>query len=314
MDKLMPTIGNVQFQNPIFAGAGNCKYYGSEFSDMLNSSASAIVVGGFTVEPREGNGGEVLHIESNAGFTSSHNSLGLPNRGLEQVAKDLPKMVADAHAAGKVIIANLNGSKPDDYYKLATMAVASGVDMVELNLSCSNKWTNNVQERIACFDTKTVTEILLVMQHVFTSNDAIAVKVSPYSDPFQLQEIAHIFNRFAFVRAVTTMNTFPNSYVVDENGKPRITANGGLAGMGGPATKPMGLGQVKQFKEHLRPEIAVIGAGGITTGRDAWEYLYCAGATAVQVVTGYCQYGRGIFHTILSELVELVLIHDHTVV
>jgi dihydroorotate dehydrogenase (NAD+) catalytic subunit len=56
-------------------------------------------------------------------------------------------------------------------------------------------------------------------------------------------------------------------------------------GLSGPAIKPIALLKVAQVSEVARPHgIPIIGQGGITSARDAIEFLH-AGATAIGVGT-----------------------------
>ena len=55
-----------------------------------------------------------------------------------------------------------------------------------------------------------------------------------------------------------------------------------VAGLSGPAIKPMALWAVRRVSQAVR--IPVIGIGGITTPEDAMEFLL-VGATAIQVGT-----------------------------
>lgn len=80
--------------------------------------------------------------------------------------------------------------------------------------------------------------------------------------------------------AVVTCNTFPLAYA----GEKSITAQGGFAGLSGLAMKPIALGQVRQFRQHLDERIAVIGVGGITTGDDIVDFLE-AGAVGVEITS-----------------------------
>ena len=57
-----------------------------------------------------------------------------------------------------------------------------------------------------------------------------------------------------------------------------------LAGVSGRALQAITLGQVRQFRNLLPDEVAVIGVGGIETREDADKY-FKAGADMVQVAT-----------------------------
>jgi len=108
------------------------------------------------------------------------------------------------------------------------------------------------------------------------------------------------------VKAVTSTNTFPNAFIYDEKGRPRLTPGGGFAALGGPAIKPIGLGRVKQLRSLLPSRIDIIGVGGITTGLDVLDYQR-AGAAAVQIATALLRRQLKVFGQLLGELSELIL-------
>lgn len=51
----------------------------------------------------------------------------------------------------------------------------------------------------------------------------------------------------------------------------------------------------------MKPEIQIIGTGGVLTGRDAFEHILC-GASMVQVGTTLHKEGVGAFNRITNEL------------
>lgn len=77
----------------------------------------------------------------------------------------------------------------------------------------------------------------------------------------------------------------------------------GFGGMAGSALKPIGLGQVRQWRNLLPERIAVIGVGGVTRGRDILDYLR-AGATTVQIATAFLDRGLPVFCDLVSEFVD----------
>src|SRR5262249_23858885 len=80
--------------------------------------------------------------------------------------------------------------------------------------------------------------------------------------------------------AVTLVNTLRGLVVDVETRRPAL-ANGS-GGLSGPAVKPIALYMVWQTARAVG--IPVVGAGGISTGRDAVEF-FMAGARAVEVGT-----------------------------
>jgi dihydroorotate dehydrogenase len=214
-------------------------------------------------------------------------------------------MVSAAHAARKPLFVSVAGFTPAEYAELTVLALDGGADFVELNLGCPNVWDGGTQKRIVSFDPAMVDSVLKAVYSAVAGRDGVvAVKLSPFSDPVALAEVAAVLNRHN-VAVVTTTNTFPNAVALDPSScRPVIDPGGGLAGMAGPALKPIGLGQVSQLRPMLRPETQLIGVGGINGGQDILDYLTVA--SAVQVGTAYyATEDPAVFSNILSDLVNL---------
>ncbi len=296
-NNLSTVLAGIRLEHPLMNAAGTCKHI-KEVERLARSAVAAIMVGSFTLKSREENSGTTYW----SGPISSLNSLGLPNNGAQYYRKHLPVMVAIAHEAKKPLFASAAGFFPEEYTELAAIAFAAGVDGVELNLGCPNVWQDDEQKRIACFDPLLVAEILKCVEERVGKDARIFVKISPFSDPIALAEVACAISEWDVVKAVTAVNTFPNAFAFSANGKPQITPANGLAGLAGPALKPIGLGQVRQLRALLPERIQVIGVGGISTGGDIQEYLD-AGATAVQVATAFVNRHEQVFSSLLMELI-----------
>ena len=296
-------IGRLELVHPILNAAGTCKTL-EDFKKLVRTPLRAIMVGSITPEVRDGNPGSTFY--SNQNF--SLNSVGLSNPGPVYYRDFLPQMVKIANAADKYVFVSVEGSMPAGYAILTELVFEWGVHFVELNLGCPNKWTNDGrQETIPSYDLAMLQEIIRVceMSLGFTKRKKrISVKLSPISDPVLLKKIADIINESKIICAVTTSNTLPNAFAYTDDGKPAIQSVTELGGMGGPALKPIALGQVKQLRGLLRDDIDIIGVGGIKTGKDVLDYLN-AGASAVQIGTACFDKGPQIFSDVLTELATL---------
>ncbi|MDP2636991.1 MAG: dihydroorotate dehydrogenase [bacterium] len=294
--ELKTTLGSIELEHPIMNAAGpRCKTI-EEVRILARTPVAAIVVGSITKEPRPGNQGDVYH----SGPNFSLNSLGLPNGGWTYYYEHLPEMVDIARQAGKILIVSIAGFSPEEYDELANKASQRGLLILrECNLGCPNVWSDGKQKRIASFDP-------LLVERILQAGWYDLVKVSPFSDPTHLAEIASVISKSTAL-AVTVANTFPNAFALQEDGRSAISPqfSDGLAGMAGPALKAINMGQVLQWKKLLPKHIAVIGAGGIRTGQDVKDYLK-AGASAVQIATAYADEGAGVFDRILMEYVALI--------
>lgn len=334
----MSGLCGVALEHPIMNAAGTCKTR-EDVDAFARSAVSAIVLGSITLEPRSGNSGNVYWSTR----TYSMNALGLPNRGLDYYARHLPGMVDAAHRAGKPLIVSVAGFSTAEYRDIATAVARTGVDLIELNLACPNVWDGGEQKRIACFDPGQTAAICTAVGDALLAGSGTAaapeaeagagagagagveagagvaagagregvtrfgVKISPFSDPAGLAELAGVIGDLAGrpggPRFVTAVNTFPNAYLVDEANRPVIDVE--LAGLAGPALKPVGLGQVRQLRRLLPDIVELVGVGGITDGRDVVDYQR-AGAVAVQAATTFWNRAEDptVFGTILSDWID----------
>lgn len=303
-------LAGVALDHPVMNAAGTCKTL-QDVVALARSSVAAVVVGSITRDARAGNSGEVYW----SGDGCSLNALGLPNRGADYYREQLPAMVEAAHAHGKPLIVSVAGFAVDEYAQLAQLAAAAGADLVELNLACPNVWDGGTQKRIACFDPGQTEAICAAVEGALAAPASgrgrpappYGVKISPFSDPEALAELAALLGGrsrgLGGPRFVTAVNTFPNALVLDDRLRPVLDV--GLAGLSGAALRPVGLGQVRQLRRLLPGQVDVVGVGGVLTGRDVVDYL-AAGALAVQSATAFWNRGEDptVFGDILSGWID----------
>ncbi len=301
-------VGSLVLESPVMNGAGWAKDR-THVNDLARSASAAIVVGSITVLPRTGNSGNVFEFLCNNEGTpngSALNSLGIPNPGKEYYERNLSNFAHVAGVENKPLIVSVAGFSLEEYIELAVLAAHSGASMVEFNFGCPNIWHGTAQHRIVSFNPELIARILGATKKVVSQRATIAVKLSPYSDPFLLAEVASVVAESGCVSAVVTMNTFPNAFAWKARGKRLITPASGRAGLSGAGIKPIALGQVEQFRSLLPSEISIIGVGGVRSGQDVIEFLD-AGANAVQVVTALMNEAPGVvFSRILTEYTELL--------
>lgn len=258
---------------------------------LAATNIGAITVGSITVAPRDGNPEPRWYV----GNGYAINSFGMPNGGAEFYKENLPEMIRIAHDTDKKFNLSVAGFNTAEYVQLAKIADEAHVDFLELNLGCPNVTVDGVQKPIASFDTDYINEIISSVKQVTAI--PLLIKLSPYSNPAELKNVANVLAEH-HIAAVVTMNTFPNSYESDEKGQPVIASTFG--GLSGQALRAISVGQVKQFRDALPPEIAVIGVGGCETLDDVKQYVN-VGADAVQAATLIVRDG----HAAINQLVEL---------
>lgn len=268
-------ISDLKIIKPIMNAACSVAKTFDDVDSMCKTEAGAVLIGSITTLAREGNP-EPRWYEGN-GF--GLNSFGMPNGGIDFYKEALPRMINTIHENNKIAFVSIAGFSKQDYVDLAAMVNSSGVDVIEVNFGCPNVSVDGEQKPIVSFDPVAMEEIILAIKTV--TELPLAIKLSPYSNPSDLKNASEVLIRTK-VSAVVTSNTFPNGFYPGSDGS-SVLANE-FAGVSGRAMLPIGLGQVRQFKDLLPDSIDIIGVGGIETSADVSAYL-SAGASIVQVAT-----------------------------
>jgi dihydroorotate dehydrogenase (NAD+) catalytic subunit len=263
------SLGTLRLRNPVLTASGTAGS-GLELAPWADLGRIGGVVGKtVTREPRPGNPPPRTH-ETASGML---NSIGLQNPGIDRFVEEVLPEVA---AAGYVFIANVAGESAEDFAALAArLEEASRVHPIagiEANLSCPNV-AGGLDFSI---DPALAARVVEAMRKA--TRLPLLAKLSP--NVTDVRPLAKACEE-AGADAVTLVNTYLGA-AVDWRGRRPIFARV-MAGLSGPAIKPLALFQV--WRAASAVSIPVVGIGGIQTAEDALEFL-CAGARAVQVGTG----------------------------
>jgi len=257
-------IGRLKLKNPVLVASGTFGY-GREYAPFLDLNIlGGIVVKGISLKERSGNPPPRL-VEVPCGLI---NAIGLENVGIERFLKEkLPFL----KTIDTKIIVNIFGDSIEEYALLAEKLEKSGVDALELNISCPNIKDGLVfgkDKRLAAKVTKAVRNV---------TDLPIIVKLTP-----EVTDIVAIAREVINSGAdgVSLINTFPAMAVDVNTRRPRLSNITG--GLSGPCLKPISLKMVWDIVRTLN--IPTVGIGGIFTAQDALEYLI-VGAKAVQIGT-----------------------------
>jgi dihydroorotate dehydrogenase (NAD+) catalytic subunit len=260
-------LGAVRLPNPVMTASGTAGHGAELAAYGPLGGLGAVVVKSLSAEPWPGNPSPRLH-GSPAGML---NSVGLQGPGVDAwLRDDLPDLVA----TGARVVASIWGRTVDDYEKaaVALAAAAPEVVAVEVNLSCPNLEGGRhlfAQSASATAD---------AVQACAAANRPLWAKLTP--NVTDITEIATAAVS-AGAEALTLINTLLGMVVDVEHRVYSLGAGGG--GLSGPAIRPVAVRAVHDVHE-ARPDVPIIGVGGIERGGDAVEFLL-AGATAVQVGT-----------------------------
>jgi dihydroorotate dehydrogenase (fumarate) len=181
----MSLIEKISRDFPVGNAAGECKTL-EEVRNLVESAVQFIVVGSITVQHRDGNPGNTFN-------NHSLNSLGLPNLGAEYIRRVGKEMVKVAHNADKSIVLSIAGFSPEEYFKLANVAVECGFDGLEVNAGCPNIVDGGKRKEIISFDHCVLNYIVMGVLQIAKRGPRVLdvwVKVSPMSNPADIPRTA----------------------------------------------------------------------------------------------------------------------------
>ncbi|MGZ9896788.1 dihydroorotate oxidase [Shewanella gaetbuli] len=284
---LSTNIAGIKLKSYLMNASGpRCTSY-DELKVIAKSASAAIVTKSCTIESREGNP-EPRYQNLPLG---SIQSMGLPNLGYQAYLA----MVPELKALGKPVIVSISGFSIEDNIEMVSAFQNSDVDLIEVNFSCPNI-PGKAQ---VAYDFEQTDRALAALCQL--GDKPIGIKLAPYFDMSHFVAMANIIKQYP-VKFITCINSIGNTLVIDPHSeRPIIKPKGGFGGLCGDYIKPVGLANVRAFRELLSDEIQIIGVGGIKSGTDAFEYLL-AGADAVQIATCFEKEGPECFSRIENEL------------
>ena len=266
MADLRVNIGALALKNPVMTASGTFGY-GLEFEDFIDlGGLGGIIVKGTTLKPREGNDYPRM-AETASGML---NCVGLQNKGVEYFCEHIYPQIKDIDTN---MIVNVSGSSPEDYAECAARIDAlENIPAIELNISCPNVKDGGMAFGVTCQGASSVVKAVRQAYH-----KTLIVKLSP--NVTDIAEIARAVEAEG-ADSVSLINTLMGMAIDIERRKKVLSI--GTGGLSGPAVKPVALRMVYQVAKAVK--IPVVGLGGISTAKDAIEFLM-AGATAIEIGT-----------------------------
>ena len=182
----------------------------------------------------------------------------------------------------KVVIASIMGKDEREWVELAKRVEEAGLDAVELNFSCP-------QMRLAGMgsDVGQDSELVLILTAIVKRSVKIPVipKMTPnIANMAPFATAAH----FAGAEAVSAINTIKS---VTLDSRSEVSGKRIISGYSGRAVKPIALRFITEMALNpITKGLQISGIGGITTWRDALEFIQL-GCRNVQVCTAVMEYG-----------------------
>ena len=266
MARLNVKIKDLELKNPVMTASGTFGY-GLEFADLMPiDGIGGIIVKGTTLNPRQGNDYPRM-AETASGML---NCVGLQNKGVDYFCEHIYPQIKDIDTN---MIVNVSGSSPEDYAECAARIDAlENIPAIELNISCPNVKDGGMAFGVTCAGAASVVKAVRQRYH-----KTLIVNLSP--NVTDIAEIARAVEAEG-ADSVSLINTLMGMAIDIEKRKTLLSINTG--GLSGPCVKPVALRMVWQVAKAVN--IPVIGLGGISTAKDAIEFLM-AGATAIEIGT-----------------------------
>ncbi|WP_282019083.1 quinone-dependent dihydroorotate dehydrogenase [Salegentibacter mishustinae] len=289
--RLEREVFGLKFKNPVGLAAGFDKD-AKLFRELSDLGFGFIEIGTVTPKPQPGNEKKRLFRlkEDNAII----NRMGFNNDGVEAAVKRLKKnknVLIGGNIGKNKITPNENAVED---YKICFEALYDYVNYFVVNVSSPN--TPNLRE---LQDKEPLTNLLNTLQNLNAKKPKqkpILLKIAPDLTDAQLLDIIDIVKETKIAGVIATNTTISREGLQSEN----KNETGGLSGK---PLKNRATEVIRFLSEKSNEAFPIIGVGGIHTAEDALEKLN-AGASLVQLYTGFIYEGPGLIKAINKKLLE----------
>jgi dihydroorotate dehydrogenase len=294
---LKRTLFGLEFENPVGMAAGFDKEAEAfvEFSDL---GFGFIEIGTLTPKPQEGNPKTRLFRLKEDGAIV--NRMGFNNGGVDGAVERLKKNpVGSKHI---LIGGNIGKNKvtPNenavDDYVICFNKLFNHVDYFSVNVSSPN--TPGLRE---LQDRKPLTHILQTLQDLNNAKPArkpILLKIAPDLTDSQLLDIIGIVEDTKIDGVIAS-----NTTIERKNLKSDINLQKEKGGLSGAPLTERATEVISFLHQKSNGAFPIIGVGGIMSAKDAIDKLK-AGASLVQLYTGFVYEGPGLIRDINLEIIK----------
>ena len=290
---LKTEIFNKTLENPIGVAAGfdkNAEVYNS----LFNLGFGFVEVGTITPEPQYGNPKpRVFRLEEDEALI---NRLGFNNSGSNEIYNKIEKNKSNGFLGINIGPNKTSVNRVEDYIKCLNKFY-NVADYITINISSPN--TENLRNFHKEEEMNHLLSKVKEEKDKLKPDLPIAVKISPDIENKSIEDICDILVSYSIDLLIISNTTEKNREVLKNINK---LEKGGLSGK--PVEKRSNE-LVKLFYKNLKNKIKIIGVGGVSSGKDAYEKII-RGASLVQLYTGMVYRGPDIANKINKELIEIL--------
>jgi dihydroorotate dehydrogenase len=285
-------IGNT-FSNPIGLAAGFDKS-AEVYNPLLKLGFGFVEVGTITPLKQLGNPKpRIFRLEEDGALI---NRLGFNNDGME-IIKNRIKSDKATGILGINIGPNKDTKDQKNDFSIGLKNFFDLANYITINISSPN--TEGLRD---FHNREKLKNLLLTLNNIKKEKKTdipLLLKVSPDIEEKDITEIANIALNNNISGLILTNTTSGNrSNLISDNKK----ENGGLSGE--PLQK-ISNNMIKKFYKLLKGKIAIIGVGGINSGKSAYEKI-TAGASLLQLYSGFVYKGPTVARDIKKELIQIL--------
>lgn len=299
------------FNNPVGLAAGFDKE-GRWYGNLANLGFGSVEIGTVTGQAQPGNPKpRMFRLAQDKALI---NRLGFNSKGCDFVSGELQKQFNKQGRPPCVLGINIGKSKvvaledaPQEYRK-SFEQLYEFADYFTVNVSSPN--TPNLRELQNRDHLIAILEILADANERLSAQrehrpKPILLKIAPDLSDEQLVEIAGVARERKLAGIIATNTTISRSGLQTPQGQVEQIGAGGLSGR---PLQNRSLQVVATLYKQLGKEIPIVGVGGIMNGQDAWNMI-AAGASLVQLYTGFIYGGPSMIRDINLELLRQIDVH-----
>lgn len=288
-------VFGIHFPNPVGLAAGFDKD-AKLFDELAAFGFGFVEIGTLTPKPQTGNEKpRLFRLPADKGLI---NRMGFNNEGVDAAVERLKKRKSNIIIGGNIGKNKVTpNEKAGEDYAYCFNALFDYVDYFVVNVSSPNTpGLRELQEKEPL--TKILSELQKLNQEK-TKPKPILLKIAPDLTNTQLDDIIDIVHETKIAGVIATNTTVSRENLRTEKSKLDSIGTGGLSGI------PVGRRStevIKYLSKKSGKAFPVIGVGGIHSPQDAQEKLN-AGASLVQVYTGFIYEGPGLVKKICRKLI-----------
>lgn len=294
---------NLSFPNPVGVAAGFDKN-GIAVDGLAALGFGFVEVGTVTNVPQQGNPRPRLFrmpldraLINRQGF-NNHGASALA----ERFARHRPNCLLGINI-GKSRAVDLDDATDD--YLASFELIYPYADYVVVNVSSPN--TPGLRELQRADALETLVVALQKRNEELTTNKLgkpvpLLVKIAPDLSTHDMEAIVDVAGRAQLSGIIATNTTTSRAGLRTSNASVEDCGDGGLSGA---PLRQRSTDIISSLYRLTKGKMTIIGVGGIFTAEDAWEKI-CAGASLVQVYTGFVYQGWRIARDINEELATIL--------